>query len=166
MGGSGSGRLSMRDTVQGCLILDGYSLLAAGYARIDDNFSKTGILEWRNDGRMIAQMRYQMNNANITLDYLFNNERVQSLIDLTFTKQPNGGERYWYICPGWGCARRVAKLYLPYGLKTFACRKCYSLTYESCNESHKYDGLAAIIARNTGIPSERTKGILNLLSKG
>jgi hypothetical protein len=30
-------------------------------------------------------------------------------------------------------------LYLPPGGEVFGCRHCYGLTYESCQQSHKYD---------------------------
>jgi hypothetical protein len=60
----------------------------------------------------------------------------------------------WFICPllkpnGTPCNRRCRILYLPPGAKYFGCRECYNLTYDSCNESHKYErnsyfrGLAA-----------------------
>ncbi len=35
----------------------------------------------------------------------------------------------------------MGKLYYPPGGIYFGCRQCYKLTYESCQESHKYDGL-------------------------
>lgn len=37
------------------------------------------------------------------------------------------GPRSWFICD---CDRRIGKLYLPVGAKTFKCRHCYKLTYE------------------------------------
>jgi hypothetical protein len=37
------------------------------------------------------------------------------------------------------CENRVGMLYLPPAAKVFACRHCYGLTYESCQQSHKYD---------------------------
>ena len=44
------------------------------------------------------------------------------------------------------CARRVGKLYRPPGSRTFACRHCLDLTYVSCQRSHRYDGLFALVA--------------------
>jgi hypothetical protein len=40
----------------------------------------------------------------------------------------------------------VAKLYLPPQGRKFGCRTCHDLTYESSQESHAYDGLAALCA--------------------
>lgn len=43
-----------------------------------------------------------------------------------------GGFRYWFVCPGRGCGRRVSKLY---GLgRYFLCRHCHNLAYASQNE--------------------------------
>jgi hypothetical protein len=53
----------------------------------------------------------------------------------------NPRRRYWFICPLKVCGRMTAKLYLPNGASYFGCRKCYNLTYESCNESHRFDSL-------------------------
>ena len=51
--------------------------------------------------------------------------------------------RHWFLCPavvdGVLCENRVGMLYLPPGGKIFGCRHCYGLTYESCQQSHKYD---------------------------
>ena len=51
--------------------------------------------------------------------------------------------RYYFACPavvdGVYCGCCCSKLYLPLGGKVFGCRECYDLTYQSCQESHKYD---------------------------
>jgi hypothetical protein len=44
----------------------------------------------------------------------------------------------------------VAKLYLPPGGDYYGCRHCYNLTYQSCRDSHKFDGLYAQLASNLG----------------
>jgi hypothetical protein len=67
------------------------------------------------------------------------------------TKANFGGVRWWFACPlgveGERCNRPVAKLYLPpQGRRKFGCRECHDLTYESSQESHAYDGLAARLA--------------------
>lgn len=49
-------------------------------------------------------------------------------IELLTTECFFGDRRYWFKCPN--CGRRVGVLYLG---ETFACRKCYNLTYDSCN---------------------------------
>lgn len=57
---------------------------------------------------------------------------------LVWTRCYFGGRRWWFICPWFKCFRKVSALYLGNG-KHFGCRHCYNLTYESCQESHKYD---------------------------
>jgi hypothetical protein len=53
-----------------------------------------------------------------------------------------GGERWWFICPlemnGAPCENRVAKIYLPPAANHFGCRKCHKLTYQSCQEAHRF----------------------------
>ena len=64
-------------------------------------------------------------------------------ISITTTPCYYGGVRYWFLCPavvdGVLCEDRVGRLYLPPGGELFGCRQCYGLTYESCQQSHKYD---------------------------
>lgn len=58
-------------------------------------------------------------------------------VPLTTTPCYYGGKRYWFICPwyvnGRYCGRKVGVLYK--GGDYFACRHCYSLTYNSRNLS-------------------------------
>jgi hypothetical protein len=66
------------------------------------------------------------------------------IVQLTWTPCYFGGRRWWFLCPltanGQYCGRRVGVLYLGGG-KYFGCRHCYNLTYESCQDSHKFDRL-------------------------
>lgn len=41
-----------------------------------------------------------------------------------------GGKRWWFLCPGQRCGRRVAKLYFPRGENRYLCRHCHGLSYE------------------------------------
>ena len=65
-----------------------------------------------------------------------------------------GGRRWWFMCPlafmAGAPPRRVAKLYLPPGGRYFGSREAYRLTYTSCQESGKYDGLYRRLAANMG----------------
>jgi hypothetical protein len=88
------------------------------------------------------------------------------------TTEPNfGGVRWWFACPftieGERCNRRVAKLYLPPGEHEFGCRKCHDLTYQSSQESHKYDGLYAFWAggKRSGEEYETIKAIYSALRR-
>jgi hypothetical protein len=82
-------------------------------------------------------------------------ERVDYAVGLTTTRQRFGGLLWWFLCPlasqGGACGRRVGKLYLPPRGRYFGCRQCHGLTYTSCQESHKFDGLR----RRTGVDFAR-----------
>jgi hypothetical protein len=71
-------------------------------------------------------------------------------VGLLTTEPARGGVRWWFACPVTSkderCKRRVAKLYFPPGERGFGCRQCHDLTYESSQESHATDGLAARLA--------------------
>ncbi len=60
-------------------------------------------------------------------------ERLQGVAHLEWTPCNFGGERPWFVCPGEGCARRVAILY---GSEPgpLLCRRCRDLAYESQRE--------------------------------
>jgi hypothetical protein len=66
-------------------------------------------------------------------------EDVQEPVLLTWTACNFGGERPWFICPGAGCARRVAILYGPG--RYFLCRHCYDLSYQSQRDNAMYRAL-------------------------
>ena len=72
-------------------------------------------------------------------------EDVHIPICLEATPTQFGGRRWWFICPlivrGIACNRRAGKLYLPTGARYFGCRKCYDLTYRSCQQAHQMERL-------------------------
>ncbi|MGH9961368.1 MAG: hypothetical protein ACREBC_30285, partial [Pyrinomonadaceae bacterium] len=53
-------------------------------------------------------------------------------ISLCYTPCNFGGQRPWFVCPGWGCGRRVATLYAA-GSRVL-CRNCLGLSYPSQRE--------------------------------
>lgn len=61
---------------------------------------------------------------------------------------PRGGKRWFFLCPE--CGRKASKLYKKPGRARFACRTCLGLTYESCQESHRFDGILSQIAKSLG----------------
>lgn len=72
-------------------------------------------------------------------------------IPLTTTPCNFRGVRYWFICPwyknGVYCGRRVGVLYK--NGDYFACRHCYNLTYESCNENKRFrNGAFGILSKS------------------
>jgi hypothetical protein len=53
--------------------------------------------------------------------------QCENRITLTTRSQPFGGLRWWFVCPRTG--QPAARLHLPSGAYTFACRKAYRLAY-------------------------------------
>ncbi|MDR1945868.1 MAG: hypothetical protein LBQ51_01695 [Desulfovibrio sp.] len=93
---------------------------------------------WSRNGEQVASI-----NIRVAEDALFLNYRCRSdggdwedmsfPVALDWTACHMGGRRVWFRCPG--CGRRVAILY---GGKTFACRHCHNLAYDSQRESPEW----------------------------
>jgi len=165
MGGSGSGRRPSYDakrTVEDCFVLDVNKLARDGMIR---RTPWQGSLIWTNTrtGEQSASLCYTCTGGGdywtFTLSYTMKRRdgekhEVVLPIPLQTTEPRFGGERWWFTCPltvgGRPCRRRVGKLYLPPGGLYFGCRRCYDLTYTSCQESHKYDRLFQSIAGDVG----------------
>jgi hypothetical protein len=68
-------------------------------------------------------------------------EALDYRVALVTTRPRFGGVRWWFVCPltvnGRPCGRRVGKLYLPPGSRYYGCRRCYKLTYTSCQQHDK-----------------------------
>lgn len=63
-------------------------------------------------------------NAFVRLAYELDGILVDQCVRLTRTEQPS---RWWFVCPFSNI--RVAKLYLPPGMRRFGSRAAYGLTY-------------------------------------
>lgn len=87
---------------------------------------------------------------------------VSSVVKLDKTSPFFGGVRWWFVCPS--CKQRVAKLYFPFGYDRFLCRHCHGLTYQSCQDSHRFDKLFAVIAGDHGNDVRRT--LIKRLTRG
>ena len=189
MGGYGSGRhgfASPKQTVEGCLVLSAAKMQSGG--SIEAGLYRGGSLVWRrvSTGEQTAAIGYIVNTLSsepptIRLQYTSKRpgedqrESLDYPVGLTATPLPWGGSRFpngnesriaapvrwWFLCPLTGCGRRVGKLYLPPGGRYFGCRHCYDLTYESCQESHKFDGMYRMLAAQAGIPPANVKRLLN-----
>jgi len=175
VGGPGSGwrcRYGTKRTVEGCHILDINKLVRIGVIR---TMPWQGTIVWSdtNTGEQTARVGYTCTSDGggwtLTLSYTVtrsNSEKHDVLlrIPLQTTDPQFGGVRWWFTCPlvvrGLPCERRVGKLYLPPGGLYFGCRHCYDLTYTSCHESHKYDGLWRTIAAETGYAPNMVKRII------
>ena len=78
-------------------------------------------------------------------------------IRLHHRPMPNGGYQAFAECPG--CRQLRRALYFAYGLR---CRECLGLTYRSCQESHAFDRVAALVGFSAGV-SGRT--VLRMLKQ-
>ena len=150
MGGFGSGlsgSIWPKTTTDECQTLD---IFKKGGA--DFNFKASGMftLTWRsvNTGEKTGAISYWIHQNDsipeLKLTYTFKKtQEIEYPVKLAVTNPNYGGKRYWFICPlrdKYGpCGKRVAKLYRPNGSAYFGCRHCYNLTYQSCQDSHKFD---------------------------
>ena len=141
-------------TVEQCLTVDINKYIKAGLLH-----RSCGELQWCWGEKEIASVSYTLKDIGfrqrepiyvLTLHpSLFRRGRwvpVTQDIPLLTTQLYLGGIRYWFSCPE--CGQRVGKLHLPHGGDRFLCRNCYDLTYESCQECHRFDWFFA----QMGIP--------------
>ena len=134
MGGYGSGRSSgKKDTAEGYLCLDINTFRRRGRWRF-----LSGVSTWSRGEVKTASVGYVIRDHEIEL-YWHNrrDEFIEQSLPLA-SVEVNYGNRYFFLCPA--CRRHVAKLYA--GSK-FYCRRCYDLTYESCQRSH--DGFSGCL---------------------
>lgn len=141
MGGLGSSRWqwhTKKTTVEECFRLSIYSLKSYLQPGI------SGTLYSRIGNRAIAGIGFHVLGKEKPRSIRFSHlagmvsklsEDTISLVNLTSTPLPWGGERYWFVCPTDGCQRRIAWLYLPPHEKNFGCRHCYDLSYQSQQEN-------------------------------
>ena len=66
---------------------------------------------------------------------------VNYTVPLVAGTVPNGGAKWWFVCPlsvnGRSCGRKCGMLYLPPGATYFGCRTCHRLAYRSCQTHDK-----------------------------
>lgn len=143
MGGSGSGRhfYNTRPVKEDSLVLDGYQVLPKLIKDSKHYKELSGVISWSRPYReKFASIAYTFENDSLVISYIRDKtESIQYSLNLVPTMQPKGGYRYWFKCPIVHCGRLAAKLYKPVGSKYFGCRICHNLTYESSNESHRFD---------------------------
>lgn len=177
LGGYGSGRhwFTKKDTVEDCLLLKIDKLVRDRL--LDAGLHNYGALTWTKTttGEKVSSCGYEVNTLDLSASWLRlfykltrTGEDVDYTIRLVTTCPHFGGFRWWFRCPlvlnGQPCQRRVGKLYLPPGGQYYGCRVCYNLTYESCQESHKFDRAFAELAK--AIPGARPQIVKRALSGG
>lgn len=163
MGGQNSGFpiwKSRKRTVEQSLHLDAARLDLRGLegrkstGDIAWNDPRTGIkmagvdlvLDLRDTHEPAAYVSFQVAELGISL-------RTQR-IPLVYSHPHFGGTRHWFLCPlcheEARAPLRVRKLYLPLGEETaFGCRQCHALTYDCCQDSHRFDGLFRDLAKES-----------------
>jgi hypothetical protein len=155
-------RSDKRDTVEGHRFLDVRELQRKKVLRP----GQLATMTWSRNGEQTGAIQILSSESAITLIYKYQRhgqewESVRQHISLTWTSAYFGGQRPWFICSN--CGKRVAIIY---GVgKYFACRKCYDLTYTSCQES---DSRFSYFLKNPiglngieNLPFYVMKGILN-----
>lgn len=136
MGGSGSGnwyRSGSKTLAEHCLSIDVHHLNRKGCLKPWQRYT----WKWQ-DGSIIV---IETTPEAIELAYNIScngqqGERVHIEVSLSWTSCNYGGKRPWFICPGRGCGRRVAKLYL--AGKYFLCRHCHDLAYLSQRQGKEF----------------------------
>jgi hypothetical protein len=136
MGGSGSGnwyRFDSKTLTEHCCSIDVRQLSRWGSLKPWLRYP----LKWNNGSNIVVETKPGV----IELSYGISHngqprEDVHIVVPLTWSSCNYGGERPWFICPGKGCGRRVAKLYL--AGKYFLCRHCYDLVYSSQRQAKAF----------------------------
>ncbi|MSR59849.1 MAG: hypothetical protein EXS05_19795 [Planctomycetaceae bacterium] len=158
MGGPGSGnryRFNTKSTVEDSLALGmpdfrgrihPHSSGTFTWTRWNGNKSSIGyFVTWTDCGPTTVTLHYRWDDT----------EDVRIPIRLQSTPTNFNGERWWFTCPlivgGVACNRRVGKLYLAPGARYFGCRKCYGLTYRSCQEAHQYERFGRLLGVDSGV---------------
>jgi hypothetical protein len=150
MGAFGSGKwadaMTRKATTGLCRTLNAKRLKEAGVFDGDLPVSIAWVNEWGEDAGFVTITRQSDGHGNTSHLRLESGGSVTvtaSIIRVTTTPCFYGGVRYWLLCPavrdGLLCENRVGALYLPPGGSVFGCRHCWGLTYDSCQQSHKYD---------------------------
>ena len=151
MGGSGSGnryRFDSKTMAEHCCSIDVRQLNRWGYLKPWLRYP----LKWNNESNIVIETK----PGAIELFYgISRNEQpredVHIEVSLSWSSCNYGRERPWFVCPGKGCGKRVAKLYL--AGKYFLCRHCHDLAYSSQRQAKEFRLLdkAQKICRRLGV---------------
>lgn len=139
MGGYGSGRHQTRPITDEACCLDMAAIARHGYLRPGQ--VSRALWQWLQGGQtaliVILDIDLTASPGWVSFRQRRDGEwhELQPRVPVVFTPQHFGGQRAWWLCRR--CGRRARSLYLPYGARLFACRRCYRLTYRSSNESDK-----------------------------
>jgi hypothetical protein len=147
MSGFGSGRWFRSGTrvpVETCFVLDVNVLLLQGALRPGVCSAQRWSIVGVDDATSGASVRTCASVNALTLSYTvtegcYRMQNYSYKVRLKWIPCNFGGKRPYFVCPNvvnkLACRRRVEKPYLPPGEDLFLCRRCYRLTFYSCNES-------------------------------
>lgn len=149
----------MKAVVEDCLVLSMSELIRARVL-VPGSWT-SGAWGWHRQGEEWAHatLRYEADltdpaQAWLRLRYRVADEPVDDHLQLVTTRPTYGGLRWWFLCPlphqDAGLPRRVGKLYLPPGGRSFGSRAAYNLTYVSCQKSGKYRRLDQLLSARAG----------------
>jgi hypothetical protein len=175
MGGPGSGRWDWHTkahTVEACLTLDANRLTRFGV--FNTGAYQAGKLTWAGGKKGENGIGYEACTPDgadpwLRLRYTFaaTGAGEDYRVRLTTTQPRFGGRRWWFVCPlilaDRPCERRVGKLYLPPGGRYFGCRRCYRLTYTSCQA---HDKRVDALLRDPGLRRAAVHGPTNVTLLG
>lgn len=141
MGGYGSGKRPEKEVIEDYCYIDSRRWQREGLLTPGNSFSS----HWTGKSQPVAGIIVIVETGLLRLvhNYRKNPDDEPEMLDyhigLETTSSHYGGARYWFICPGKDCGRRVAKLYS--NGHYFACRHCYQLAYASQRESKASRGI-------------------------
>lgn len=135
MGGYGSGagwRCGSKSTTDDYRSIDVRRWAREGVLRL----GYWGSWQWTRNRDVVASIQMHTEVGRVILKYRHRSEGrewkdVEYPVRVVKTLCNLGGSRAWFLCPAYGCGRRVAILY---GGAMFACRHCHQLAYTSSRE--------------------------------
>jgi len=142
MGGYGSGKKywrSAKEKVENCRSIDANSFSRWGYFKPG---GRGGIMKWTRNGMETGSCWVYSNidklDGSISFSYQYQDKPHPDVkVKLSWYSPGFGGRRYFFRCPV--CGKRMRTLHFRYG--EIACRVCFNLTYESCVENKRFNGL-------------------------
>ncbi len=158
---------SSRLTVEDCKSVSNSFLNRHNYF---DGGIRSGGLNWSRNGENTGSIGFTVSivegDEYIRFQYTHTNTSTGEKTNLNYkvylesTPCNFGGHRWWFKCPsikkGYVCGHRVGVLYLGDGMH-FGCRHCYDLTYQSSQESHKFDSLYKMLGQRLGVAPEQIR---------
>jgi hypothetical protein len=134
-----------------------------------------GNLKWSRQGEVFSSISFRVRYACYEDDLILvltytvtsRDEKIPIEQEICILKTPAyfGNYRYWMTCPLCGRIDKLCKLYLAPGAKYFGCKRCYNLTYESCQQSHMFDRLYAGLGAPMGMTARQVKDELKRIFK-